>query len=161
MSPHYGYSLRGGVAFALAILAAFSWGADRAMAADLGPYGATASYSALPPSPCYLYEQSYEEALHSIRYTARLYHSQWNQFHRLKRARRNDGFTGPDIALNAMMSAEQRDVAIRATQVSISVAYARRLHCFSAERLNLIDNEASRINHEVAEDAIWIDPRTF
>jgi hypothetical protein len=39
MSPHYGYSLRGGVAFALAILAAFNWGADRAMAADLGPYG--------------------------------------------------------------------------------------------------------------------------
>jgi hypothetical protein len=49
----------------------------------------------------------------------------------------------------------------KATQVSISVASARRLHCLSAGRLNLIDNEASRINHEVAEDAIWIDPRTF
>ncbi|MFI5014194.1 MAG: hypothetical protein ACHQAY_17795 [Hyphomicrobiales bacterium] len=160
MSPHTRFPLLGTASIALAILA-FSGEADRAIAADLGQYGATPSYSGLPPSPCALFEQSFDEALRSIRGTARLYRSQWSQFHRLKRVRNNDGFAGPDITLNAVMSAEQRDVAIKATQVSISVASARRLHCSSAGRLNAIDNAASRINHEIAEDAIWVDPRSF
>jgi hypothetical protein len=82
-------------------------------------------------------------------------------FHRLKRVRANDGFTGPDIALNAVMSAEQVDVATGATEVAISVQQARRLGCFSPARLNEIENEASRIKLEIAEETIWIDPVTF
>jgi hypothetical protein len=107
------------------------------------------------------YEQSFSAALQSIRETARLFRSQNMAFHRLKRVRENDGYSGPDIHLNEVMTTEQIDVALKATQVSLAVDGARRLNCFSPVRLNQIENEASRIKQEVAEKAIWIDPRTY
>jgi hypothetical protein len=136
-------------------------GGGRAMAADLGPYGAAPRYYAPPPSPCLIYQQAFNDGLRSIRQTARLYRSHYATFHRLKRGRHNDGFTGPDIALNQAMTAEQIDVAVEATQVAKAVAHARQLRCFSAARLNEIDNAATRFNHEIAEDTIWFDPRSF
>jgi hypothetical protein len=131
-----------------------------AAAADLGPYGAS-HYSALPPSPCEIYAQSYNGALRSMRQTAGLFRHQEGEFHRLKRRRNNDGFAGPDIALNAVMSAEQIDVANWAAEVAISVEHARLDGCYSRARLNEIDNAASRLKLEIAEETIWIDPVTF
>jgi len=137
----------------------------RADAADLGyspaPRPAPAVYYAPPPSPCFGYEQTFTGALHSARETARLFRSQLRTFHYLKRKRMNDGFVGPDITLNAQLSAEQVDVSYKVEQVMVAVLAARRLNCFSPVRLNLIDNEASRINHNIAQDMLWIDPRTF
>jgi hypothetical protein len=154
-------SQRAVLGFALATLCAFAVGTGPAAAADLGPYGAPRAYYALPPSPCVIFAQSYSDALRSIRQTASLFRRQESRFHRLKRARNNDGFSGPDIALNAVMSAEQIDVATRATEVAISVAHARRLGCSSPGRLNEIDNAASRIKLEIADETIWIDRRTY
>jgi hypothetical protein len=149
------------LAAALATVFGIAGAADRARPADLGPYGTAPAYSALAPSPCLQYQRAYADALHSMRQTARLFRSQERRFHRLKRVRDNDGFAGPDIALNALMSAEQIDVAVKTTEVAMLVEHARRLGCPSAARLNEIDNEASRIHREVADAAIWIDPLTF
>jgi hypothetical protein len=137
-----------------------------AMGADLGyhrppPPQAPAPYYALPPGPCLDYERSFTEALRSARATAASFRGQVRTFHYLKRRRENDGFVGPDITLNAQLSAEQVDVSYKVEQVMVSVQQARRLNCFSPIRLNLIDNEASRINHEIAQDQLWIDPRTY
>jgi hypothetical protein len=137
-----------------------------AMAADLGYHPAPrppapAVYYAPPPSACLDYEQSFTGALHSARETARLFRSQLRTFHSLKRRPENDGFVGPDISLNAQLVAEQVDVSYKVEQVMVSVQRARLLNCFSPVRLNLIDNEASRINHEIAQDMLWIDPRTY
>jgi hypothetical protein len=146
---------------ALGLLLAASAGVTQPMAADLAPYAASPAYAVAPPSPCWQFEQAFSEALRSIRETARLFRSQERTFHRLKRIRANDGFVGPDISLNAVMTAEQIDVATKVTEVSISVAHARQWSCLSPARLNRIDNEASRINQEVGQRAFWIDPRTF
>jgi hypothetical protein len=132
-----------------------------AVAADLRPYAPSPAYAVAAPSPCWQFEQAFSEALGSIRETARLFRSQDRTFHRLKRIRANDGFVGPDISLNAVMTAEQIDVATKVTEVSISVAHARQWSCLSPARLNRIDYEASRINQEVGQRAFWIDPRTF
>jgi hypothetical protein len=158
MNRHFRFPRRACLAALATLLAGV---ADRATAADLGPYHAAPSYYALSPSPCLEYQHAYLDALYSIRQTARLFRSQDMTFHRLKRIRANDGFVGRDITLNAVMSAEQIDVAVKATQVAIFVARARRLSCTSAARLNEIDNEASRINRGIAEAAIWIDPQSF
>jgi hypothetical protein len=120
-----------------------------------------AVYYAAPPAPCFGYEQTFTGALHSARETARLFRSQLRTFHYLKRRPENNGFVGPDITLNAQLSAEQVDVSYKVEQVMEAVLAARRLNCFSPVRLNLIDNEASRINHSIAQDMLWIDPRTF
>ncbi|SEE75414.1 hypothetical protein SAMN05519104_7354 [Rhizobiales bacterium GAS188] len=152
MNRHGSISHRAVLGLALATLAAFAAGTGPTAAADLGAYGA---------SPCAIYAQSFNGALRSIRQTARVFRAHERSFHRLKRVRANDGFTGPDIALNAVMSAEQVDVATGATEVAISVQQARRLGCFSPARLNEIENEASRIKLEIAEETIWIDPVTF
>ena len=131
-----------------------------AVAADLGPYVSPA-YVVAEPSPCWQFEQSFSAALYSIRATARVFRSHDRQFHRLKRIRANDGFVGPDISLNAAMTAEQIDVATKATEVSLSVAKARQWGCFPPARLNRIENEAALIKQEVAEKEFWIDPRTL
>jgi hypothetical protein len=135
--------------------------AHEALAADLGAYAPAPGYVAAEPSPCWQFEQSFSAALQSIRETARVFRSHDREFHRLKRIRANDGFVGPDISLNAAMTAEQIDVATGATVVSVSVAKARQWGCFAPTRLNRIENEAARIKQEVAEKEFWIDPRTF
>ncbi|MBV9751101.1 MAG: hypothetical protein JO188_01140 [Hyphomicrobiales bacterium] len=132
-----------------------------AAAADLGPYLPAPQYAVAEPSPCWEFEQSFSSALGSIRETARLFRSQDREFHRLKRIRENDGYVGPDISLNAVMSAEQIDVSTKATEVSISVDKARQWGCFPPARLNRIQNEAARIKQTVGERAFWTDPRTF
>jgi hypothetical protein len=134
---------------------------DEAVAADLGAYAPSPAYVVAEPSPCWQFEQSFSAALYSIRETARVFRSHDREFHRLKRIRANDGFVGPDISLNAAMTAEQIDVATKATEVSIAVAKAREWGCVAAARLNRIENEAARIKQEVAEKEFWIDPRTF
>jgi len=146
---------------AIAVCAATFGLAEGAKAADLGPYGAAPRYAALPPSPCEILRHTFDDALHSMRRTAKLFRGEDARFHRLKRVRANDGFVGPDITLNQEMTADQIDVATQATVVAKSVWEARRFGCLSQVRLNLIDNEASRIKEEIAETAIWIDPRTF
>jgi hypothetical protein len=161
MIPRRSFPNRAALGLALAALATLAGRAHPAAAADLAPYAVSPGYAALPPSPCLQLEQSFSEALRSIRLTARLFRSQDRAFHRLKRIRANDGFSGPDISLNTAMTAEQIDVATKVTEVSISVAHARQWSCFSAARLNRIDNEASRINQQIAQKAFWIDPRTF
>ncbi len=135
--------------------------AAEAVAADLGPYAPPPAYVVAEPSPCWQFEQSFSAALSSIRETARVFRSQDREFHRLKRIRANDGFVGPDISLNAAMTAEQIDVATKATEVSISVEKARQWGCFASARLNRIENEAARFKQEVAYKAFWIDPHTF
>lgn len=129
-------------------------------AADLGVYVAPTPYAG-PPSPCVQYEGMAHDALSALRQSARLYHRQVEVFHRLKWQHVNDGFTGPDISLNAEMTLVQIDVETQAVHVTTSVAEARRLRCAPLYRLNLLDNEASRLRHSVVEDAIWIDPLTF
>src|SRR5580700_6005195 len=133
---------------------------DKAVAADLGPY-ASPGFGVTETSPCLQLEQSFSAALTSIREAARVFRSHDREFHRLKRIRANDGFVGPDISVNAAMTAEQIDVATGATEVSISVEKARQWGCFAPTRLNRIENEAARIKQEVAEKEFWIDPRTF
>jgi len=131
------------------------------LGADLGPYTPPPAYTVVEPSPCLQFEQSFSTALGSIRETARVFRAHDREFHRLKRVRANDGFVGPDIALNAAMTAEQIDVDTKAAQVSISVEKARQWGCFAPARLNRIENEAARFKQEVGEKAFWIDPRTF
>jgi hypothetical protein len=134
-----------------------------APAADLSPYKAAPRYYALPaPSPpCVEYRRIYTDALYSARQVARLFRRHDREFLRLKRTRRNDGFDGPDIRVNAVMSSEQIDAAVLTTRVEIFVAKARQLSCASPARLNQIDNEASRLDREIAQAAIWIDPQSF
>ena len=130
-------------------------------AADLGPYPAPRQYVIVTPSPCELYRSVYTEAIDSIRRTARQFRRNEVIFLRLKRRRMNNGFDGPDIELNAELTDEQIDVAVKAAQVAIFVARARRLSCASPAALNRIDNEAARFRQEVANTSIWIDPRSF
>jgi hypothetical protein len=145
----------------LCALAVILSATDEAVAADLGPYAPSPAYAVTEASPCWQFEQSFSAALASIRETARVFRSHDREFHRLKRIRANDGFVGPDISVNAAMTAEQIDVATGATEVSISVEKARQWGCFAPTRLNRIENEAARIKQEVAEKEFWIDPRTF
>jgi len=145
---------------ALAMLAG-TIAAGPAAAADLGPYAAPPEYSALPPSPCALYAQSYEAALRAMRQTAGLFHRQKAEFLRLKRRRNNDGFVGPDITLNSVMTAEQIDVAHWYAEVETSVHHARIDGCTPRVRLNEVENAASRLKQEVAQVTIWVDPITY
>jgi hypothetical protein len=145
----------------LCALAMILGATDQAVAADLRPYAPSPGYGVAETSPCLQLEQSFSAALTSIREAARVFRSHDREFHRLKRIRANDGFVGPDISVNAAMTAEQIDVATGATEVSISVEKARQWGCFAPTRLNRIENEAARIKQEVADKEFWIDPRTF
>ena len=160
MNRSFGYPRLAALCLALASLGLAAPG-DRAGAADLGYHEAPRSYVVVAPSPCVEYRHIYTDALYSARQIARLFRRHDREFHRLKRFRANDGFDGPDIRLNATMSGEQIDVAVLTTRVAIFVAKARQLSCAAPARLNLIDNEASRLHREIAETSIWIDPQSF